>query len=217
MINVYCVFWGAKYPASYVYRLRNAIDHYLAAPHAFHCITSLELDGIHCVKPPCDYPGWWQKIGLFYPGLNIGPALYLDLDTVIVGELDTLVATHTAGGIHMTRNWSASAHGGWQSSVMLWRDDAGRAIWDNFDFDIDSPRLWGDQEFITELLGENVKEIPPGDVVSYKYHCQGGTLPESAKIVCFHGKPDYHEVNDEWALRYIQTRLCPINESGPKL
>lgn len=173
----------------------------LTIPHRFLCITDQNVDGVDCIPPVVNYQGWWQKIGLFYPGLTDGQAMYLDLDVVVTGSLDEMVAKYTNGGLWMTRNWSPSGHGGWQSSVMFWSGDAGEQIWDQFDYDNDSNRLWGDQEFITELMGERVNEMDPGEVVSYKYHCRGKGLPDGAKIVAFHGKPDYHECGDSWILQ----------------
>jgi hypothetical protein len=36
-------------------------------------------------------------------------------------------------------------------------------------------------------------------VVSYKYHCRTtGKLPDNARVVSFHGKPDPSEVSDAW-------------------
>jgi hypothetical protein len=83
---------------------------------------------------------------------------------------------------------------------MIWSGDTCHDIWTAFDYEADSKRLWGDQEFITERYGDpgkRITKITPSQVVSYKYHCRTG-LPKDAKVVVFHGKPDPHEVADEW-------------------
>lgn len=202
MLTVYCVYWGDKYSIQYPRRLQMMVARNLSLPHRFVCISDKVIDGVETVKPLCDYPFWWQKIGLFHPDLNDGPAIYFDLDVVITGNLDGFAA-YTGGGLWMPRNWSNSGHSGWQSSVMAWRGSDASEIFTSFDFERDSPRLWGDQEFITELMGDRVHEIPLGEIISYKYHCRGRSLPEHAKVVCFHGKPDYHEVSDSWVKRAL--------------
>jgi hypothetical protein len=67
----------------------------------------------------------------------------------------------------------------------------------------DGGKLWGDQEFITLLRDTQqiqMEYFHPAHVVSYKYHCRQG-LPDDARVVCFHGKPDPHEISDEWVKR----------------
>ena len=66
-------------------------------------------------------------------------------------------------------------------------------------YKVNGKKLWGDQEFITELLGDpGSGEVDPlFGVKSYKYHCRNG-LPEDASVVCFHGDPKPHQVNESW-------------------
>ena len=128
MINVYCVYWGDKYSPDYVPRLRDAVDKHLTIPHEFRCITDFEFWDVDCVAPPCDYPGWWQKIGLFKPNaLPFVPSLYLDLDLAIVDSLDPFaywiedaLNNHGFDTLLCPENWAQSGHGGCQSSLMAW-------------------------------------------------------------------------------------------------
>jgi len=203
MITVWSVLWGDKYPVDYVYNLKRAVARNRSLPHPFKCITDAQLDGVECVKPICDYHGWWQKLQLFAPGMALWPSLYLDLDTVITGPLDILVLDYIDSDLAMPANWAMSGHGGCQSSVMIWRGNSCHDIWHRFDYEADSKRLWGDQEFITELYGDpgdKITRLPANQIVSYKYHCRTG-LPQDAKVVVFHGKPDPHEVNEDWVKR----------------
>ena len=197
MITVWSVLWGDKYPVDYVYRLKRAVERNLSIEHRFVCITDAELEGIECIKPVCNYKGWWQKISLFK--LATGPSLYLDLDVVITGTLDGLIENYIDCDLAMPANWAMSGHGGCQSSVMIWKGGC-HEIWESFDYEATHRRLWGDQEFITELMGNpggKVTKITPNQIVSYKYHCRTGQ-PKDAKVVVFHGKPDPHEVGDAW-------------------
>ena len=192
MLTVWCVCLGDKYPSDYVYRLKNMVERHLTIPHEFKCVTDRDIDGVDCVPPLTDWPpSWWHKLTLFE--MATGPSIYFDLDVVIVDSINYL-ENYANETLSAPANWGQSGHGGVQSSVMAW---SGR--WNKpfhvFDYDKDSKRLWGDQEFLTELVGDAFVKIPY--VCSYKYHCRA-RLPEDASVVCFHGKPDYPEVKDGW-------------------
>jgi hypothetical protein len=208
MLTVWSVLWGDKYSPEYVYQLQQGVANNLSLPHRFVCITDHDIPGVECMVPACDYAGWWQKLQLFKPGVATGPSLYLDLDVLVVGPLDALVLEYIDSKLAMPANWAQSGHGGCQSSVMVWRGDSCPELWAAFDYEADRGRLWGDQEFITEQLGNpgagNITAITPSQVVSYKYHCRTGQ-PRDAKVIVFHGKPDPHEVDDAWILPYTST------------
>lgn len=195
-LTVWSVCVGDKYDPAYVYALQDAVARNLTIPHTFKCITKQRLDGVETRNPPVPYQSWWSKIGLFYPGLAKGPSIYLDLDTVITGNLDFL-ADYT-DEFSAPANWAQSGHGGIQSSVMCW-PGSWHEPFERFKYPEDTNRLWGDQEFLWEMLGDDWQRIP--HVGSYKYHCRAG-IPDWLRIMCFHGKPDPHEVKDDWILPY---------------
>ena len=208
LLTIWCVCVGDKYHPGYVYALKEMVEKNLTIPHTFKCITPHNLPGIDTVKPFVPYQGWWSKINLFVPNMARGPSLYFDLDVVITGNLDYLV-DFTQHRFAAPANWARSGHGGIQSSVMAWRGD--------FTLPYDEikkqwpevrSRLWGDQEFLWELLGDNWIRVP--GINSYKYHCQNG-LPEDARVLVFHGKPDPHEVKDKWLLPFTLTLRNHIN------
>ena len=207
-ITVYSVLWGDKYHPGYVYALKEMVEKNLTIPHVFKCITKQKLPGIQTVNPVVPYRGWWQKIGLFHPMISKGPSLYFDLDTVIVGNIDYL-ADYTNSRFAAPANWAQSGHGGIQSSVMAW-DGTWHDPFNWFKYSEDSSRLWGDQEYLWEILGDNWVKIP--HVGSYKYHCRA-SLPEWMKVICFHGKPDPHEVGDQWILPFTSTLRSHISGS----
>jgi hypothetical protein len=208
MLTVYSVLWGDKYPPDYVYRLKAMIERNLAVPFFFACITDQDLEGIHCIQPICGYQGWWQKLSLFE--IADGPSLYFDLDTVITGNIDYL-AEYTDNVLAAPANWGQSGHGGIQSSVMAWNGTL-KEPYRVFDYEKDHKRLWGDQEFLTELYGDKFTKLP--GIGSYKYHCRQG-LPDWCKVVTFHGKPDYPEVGDTWVRECAFTPIdCPTKHTG---
>lgn len=201
MINVWCVRVGDKYTEDHVDALAHMVKKNLRRDFHFRVIRE------------SDKPGWWAKIDL-HKHAEPGPNLYLDLDVIIVGDITPLVEWYGNSWLAMPKNWSVSGHGGFQSSVMCWGGDS-KIIHDDFDkskigeiigpencrncgtYCDEGQSFWGDQEWVSWKYGRFIKEIHPGEIISYKYHCRN-ELPESAKIVCFHGKPDYWECNDEW-------------------
>lgn len=200
MINVWCVCVGDKYDYSRVEALRHMVKKHLPLDHSFNVLTE------------SGKPGWWAKLDLFY---KPGPSIYFDLDTVIVNDLTLLADYAFKSSIAATKNWSASGNGGYQSSVLCWNAQkveipnsfdgsrlglpTGPAHCRNFGWytDTDGTRHWGDQEFLSHNYGRDITEIEPGLIVSYKYHARNG-LPKNARVVCFHGKPDYWECRDPW-------------------
>jgi len=219
MLTVWCVLNGNKYADNDVHILHCMVSRNIVQPFRFRCLADREIQGIDTFIPDEQWPGWWSKLLLFR--YATGQCLYLDLDTVIVGNLDRLLST----SLSMPANWAQSGHGGCQSSVMSWDASSLNYAWiaDRFNpIHLGHPErgncgiyvgavneLWGDQEFITELLGN------PGDIIkpmphiySYKYHCKRG-LPNDASVICFHGKPKPEEVSDTWVKesRYTQIQV----------
>lgn len=97
MLNVLCVRVGHKYPADYVYKLKNMVEKHLKQEHRFICLTDnvSKLPGITCIAAPIQIADSWCKIGLFKPEQRLiengDKCLYLDLDVIITGSLDKLI------------------------------------------------------------------------------------------------------------------------------
>ncbi|MFV1983004.1 MAG: hypothetical protein ACC657_05625 [Thiohalomonadales bacterium] len=210
MIDVFCVYWGDKYDIGYVYALRDMVKKYLTIEHEFKCITTRKIEGINTVLPYVCYHGWWQKIGLFAPRIATRRSIYLDLDVVITGNINYLAEYE--GEFCAPENWAQSGHGGIQSSVMVWQGNW-HLPYEKFCYAKDRERYWGDQEYLTDLLND-WEAI--SNVGSYKYHCRT-KIPKELNIICFHGKPDPHEVTDKWILPYIQTLIYHIKSSTPNV
>ena len=203
MLTVWSVCNGDKYHDSDVRILRDMVARNMDRPFRFRCLSDREIPGIDCLIPIENWPGWWAKLLLFR--YATGPCLYLDLDVVITGNLDRLLSDT----LSTPANWAQSGHGGCQSSVMAWDGDYS-FIADSFDINqlaepergncgaYGAQKLWGDQEFITTVMGEPGDYIVPmPHIYSYKYHCRE-SLPADASVVCFHGEPKPEQVSDEW-------------------
>ncbi len=205
MLTVCCLKWGDKYGPEYVERLRNGVRRHLPVPHQFVCFTEAPVDGIECRQLPSDLPSWWAKIGLTKPGLLEGDILYLDLDVVLTASILPLVALLEQGpGPWCRDDFSYSLRtprhdldadfrrylggvGTVNSSVMLWRDDAMRKVWDEWRPEF-MEQCHGDQNVISRTLGiDGIRFIPDELVTSYKYARLRGS-PDGA-VVVFHGTP----------------------------
>lgn len=208
MLAVWSVCWGDKYSDYCVQRLKREVEKNLSIPHEFRCITERQIEGVECVPPINDLPGWWGKVNLFSWDVCEDRNLYLDLDVVITGSLDEMVSEYGKCSLAMPWNWAQSGHGGCQSSVMLWHKNYNtKQVYDLFDHSIAywPPRnehcvLWGDQEWITHLRDTDkvqVNQINPDWIKSYKYHCRAG-LPDGTKVVVFHGDPKPSAVRESW-------------------
>ena len=191
--------------AEYVERLRSMVArHLIGQPHRFVCLTDaparhggLPAESIHAL-PTCDklaqlLTGWWAKLYLFEPGRFSGRVLYLDLDTLIVGPLEPVVAQ--TGAVKLL-DW------GWDRDVTA----GGHLVWDAGEHaevwagaELAPKRYADDQEYLTALGGWN--RLPPALLRSYRYHCKSGP-PAGCSVVAFHGRPKPHELGpDHWVTR----------------
>jgi hypothetical protein len=210
---VLCMKWGTIYPAEYVNVLFHACQKNISSDFRFVCLTN-EPEGIDPdveVFPIPDigldewhyYNGAWPKISVFKSDLYglKGRCLFIDLDTVILGNLDPL--------FEMKGPLIAINNSPWTSSNL-----PPRTMSSVFAFDIGNlgsvvDRLQSDRDAIIEkfkieqqYLHEAVKDIaywPQEWLVSFKYHLRQPLLvdrfrppkkpAETVKLVIFHGKP----------------------------
>jgi hypothetical protein len=200
---VACVYWGDKYSIDYVRKLKSAVTTHMAGAHEFVCVTADPRVAQFCdvIAPPVAFEGWWQKIGLFTPGLFGAPrpVLYLDLDVVITGGLTTLTEFEIPqNGLVMAENFGPNKpHCAHNSSVMLWVAGDCTDIAESFRPEY-MRQLHGDQCFIWRAKHGRIDNYPPGLVRSYKYDCASAPPPADTRVVVFHGKPDPHEVRAPW-------------------
>ena len=207
MLTVWAVCVGTEFKDDEVRILKRQVERH-APPHEFVCITDHEIAEVDCLIPPDigDYPGWWAKLLIFRHGRSSN--LFLDLDSVVVGDIGSLVSEK----LSMPRNWSLHRGPEGQSGVMSWAGS----------FDItkhyskdrlcghpaypDKPwamldELWGDMGYIGRYIGthDSGAIAVMNNVYSYKYHCQSG-YPAGAAVVAFHGLPRPADVDDKWVI-----------------
>ena len=229
MYNVVCLKWGSKYPAEFVNRLHNMVRRNTTVPVNFYCITDNTegLDeGINFrMLPDLGIKGWWYKLMLFKSELFdiSGTTIFLDLDVVITSNIDELF-TYEPGTFRIIKDLKR----GFNSSVFRLEIGSQTEVWERFWENKESiiERLHGDQDWIAEAIPHHMNEWPREWVVSFKKQCNArakrtwgaigrillkldmfpttkgyAQLPEEARIVIFHGKPDPVDVmNGPWGV-----------------
>lgn len=190
---------GGEYGPEYVYALRNALRRHVYSWNDSRLVvlSDIQVPTVRTVPLQAGLPGWWSKVEMFR---IMGPVIYLDLDTVIVGSLDPLVkcVRTLIGEFVMLKAFNKKEQ--WASGVMAWK---GNWSWLYNQFDPRQiPGLKWDQRYIKKAIIAKgisilaVQDSLPG-VYSYKHHCQD-KLPKDASLICFHGKPRPIDVDHEW-------------------
>ena len=161
---------------------------------------------------------WWYNLQLFDPRHQMRQALYLDLDTVIVGDLAWI------HGLDRDYFWSLRdfkylwrpAWQGINSSVMYWDTQRCLDVWAAFSSaSIHALRrqFAGDQDYLTAIIDPaRLRFIDPmraqswrwqvhdggmdPSTRSYKAPGQGSCLDPHTSLVIFHGNPKPHQVQD---------------------
>jgi hypothetical protein len=236
LVNVICIKWGTKYGPDYVNRLRNMVQRHLKRPHRFVCLTddTTGIDPAIEVKPiptvgfsefderkPWTFGHGWLKLTSFAPTLYDlqGRTLFLDLDIVILDGLDTFF--DQPGEFIVIKEWDKKDETG-NTSCYLYtvgaHADALVQLKENFPDSIAHVR--NEQEFITQFVARQgkLRYWPAQWCRSFKRHCmQRGlkawfvepTIPEGAKIVVFHGKPNPPDAiegkSGKWYRRVLPT------------
>lgn len=193
---------GAEYDAEWVRKLKDGVARNLTVPHEFKCLSDIDVPDRIPLKHK--WPGWWSKIEVFRE--VTGPTLYLDLDTVVTGNIDWI--TNTEHDFAAIQNFHDPKMIG---SAVMWFNGPLRKVYDRF---CEKPFKWieyherkkngpylGDQAFIFDTLGRQVKTFPMDSIKSYKFHCKQG-LPEGTSLVCFGGLPKLPTVKADWIERH---------------
>lgn len=81
---------GGDFNIVHVEQLRAAVEKYGTKDFEFVCLSDLSFDCRGIIKVPLELglPGWWSMIEMFRIQ---GPAIYMDLDTIVIDSLGPLV------------------------------------------------------------------------------------------------------------------------------
>ncbi len=198
---VCCIKVGTRYGPEYVNRLHAAVERHMKRRHDFLCLTD-DPRGLGCLHLPIgtDLPGWWAKLILFKPhqALMGARVIFLDLDTVILGNIDFLLAYE--GDFAILRDFYRP--NGYGSAIMSIAPAFGGRIWRDFKPEY-CAAYPGDQNWIEEQAphADRWQDLNPGRIVSYKADPQ--PWPDTASICCFHGVPKNDDLEADHPLRRI--------------
>lgn len=225
MLQILCVLkTGGDYDLSYVLRLKEAVRQHIGnVAYSFRCLSDDENVGHVCYRVPLKHywPGWWSKVELFRDGIPKGPAIYFDLDTVIVGDLGPIVDFALFSNIpfSMLRGFNANLGDNPASGIMVAGSELGFSYYSKVyeDFVLDPDRAvqntkedarqrfshyrraggqMGDQGWISTTIGYDripkLQDYLPEDFICGKKHVKAGEIPKTASIVAWSGKPRLH-------------------------
>jgi hypothetical protein len=206
-MTIVCVLrLGGDFTREWVYALRRGLNRHVPSDaYEFVCLTNDTLVPNHWRRPlKYDWPKWWSKLHLFEPGLFDGPVLYVDLDTLPVGDLSDIMSYR--GDFAMLNDFYRAKNA--QSGVMAWTPGpVTEKIWDTW---MHNPahhtkRIRGDGEFLHAISKpDRLQALYPGQIVSLKVHCKppkASGPPAGARLVCGHGRPRFNTPAAGWAHR----------------
>lgn len=213
--TVVCMKWGTKYSPDYVNRLYNMVVRNTSLPFSFICFTDnaeginpqIEIRPLPEMPLPPDKERGWRKLSLFKKDVGLeGRILFLDLDTVIVGNIDEFF-TMEGDFIYVKRYWNKSKTQG-VGLTSVYRFEAGKFsdLYDNFIEHIDEvkAKYRHEQAYVGGVLGAQgrLNFFPSEWMPSFKHGCilpfplcffKEPRLPKGAKMIVFHGNPTPQE------------------------
>ncbi len=210
---VLCMKWGSLYPAEYVNILYSACRKYITGDFLFVCLTN-ESEGIRSeveIHPVPEigldewhyYNGAWPKIAVFLSNLYglEGRALFIDLDTVLLGNIDALFEVPGALVAIDNDPWKEKT-GQPQTMSSIFAFDLGSlghlVEQIKADRDVLVKRHTIEQAFLHAAV-QSISYWPQEWLVSFKYHLRRPLLVDrflppripskQARLLIFHGKP----------------------------
>lgn len=154
------------------------------------------------------YPGWWCKMNLFDPTICDNDLFYMDLDTMIRGNIRPMIAELIKGKHPPMILNDVYRPLGKQSSVMYIPHRFKQQVWNMWS---KKPNEWmhrfevgGDQAFLELFpIWRELDYWFPSVFASYKAEVLPGTpRGEKAPVVFFHGKPKPRDI--KWTLPAIK-------------
>lgn len=175
----------------------------------------VKLFGVQFIPLPYPWKHWWSKMNLFCPSFDISklkPFLYLDLDTLVIGEYADLIPKgKDKSKFIMLKDFYRPKN---SASAVMWIPDADKLefLWNWWTKQIDKwmVKFRGDQDFIQANVKVDCHWQDKIDLIgSFKPRPKMKPLKEKPKgkaIICFHGKPSIWEAGEKikWVAEHIK-------------
>lgn len=200
------------YSDKYVLTLKKQVDKYLTIPHEFVCVTDTPTDAmkdahIRCIKldkttfkPNSRY----VKLQMFsdeFAQQVPGKILYLDLDSVIVGNIDDVVNREEDIVLWRNPNYTVdNKRAFYNTSIILHKTGTCTYLYDNFEKVYNSEEyrnnLKGatDQKYLSYVLGNNMPYWKGNDLIWGAGRLKDDDptiattkIPNNARIIFFPG------------------------------
>ena len=215
MKQLVCVKWGSAYGPEYVNRLYGMVSRHLTPPFRLVCLTDdrnriraevecFDLPELGVPHPQRTVGKWRKQVlwGATVPGLRTGePALFIDLDSVIVGSLDDYFGIGQPGDVYVARNWARPLEKLGQTSVFRFPVGGNAHLLADFRADPQgiADKYQFEQHYVTFAVTGGVKFWPEAWTRHFRLHCMPpfplcyfmtARLPQGARIVTFPGGPN---------------------------
>ena len=226
--NIICFKWGKKYSARYVNHLYGMVARQISSPFDLHCFTD-DRKGIKAevvchdlpelgVEHPRNVPGMWRKTAVWSAELGgmTGMALFVDLDSVIVGNLDCFFDYGDESDVILARNWLKPFRRLGQTTLFRFKVGAHPYLLEEFRRapQAIAERYQFEQHYVTAAVRSGIKFWPSTWVRHYRVHCLPGyigrylkpaKIPQDARVIAFPGEP-----KPEDAMRGCWTGAEPV-------
>lgn len=195
-------FW-TELGAEYLAKLTRGVQRHVPQLTRMVCLTDSPeclpagVEAVPIVRP--EDPAWWNKLQMFAPGVASGRCLYLDLDNVLAGSIDELLALEGAPCIMTDDELQPGLANG---STMLFTAEAMHETWWTYLRDPIGTQqrfsVWpnaADQAFIAWHLGGVPLFQPllwPGYVRNARF-LETGAAWETARLVFGCSMPKPHQ------------------------
>lgn len=209
-----CIKWGDKYGPEYVNRLYASAKIHITPPFDFVCLTDNSVGINKAIKiysvpelgcaPPVKTRGKWRKVALW--GKEIGEqirgtALFLDLDSIIVENIDCYFTFGSPNDVILERNWARPLSGLGQTSIFRFPIGKHPEILKNFQKNPQgiADQFQFEQHYITHSTKPFLKFWPRGWTRHFRIHCLGpmpwrllrpALIPKGSRIITFPGGPN---------------------------
>ena len=189
---------GGDFTPQWVKALHTGLNKWAPVGYVFRVLTDMDL-GIWGVPLKHNWPGWWSKVELFRPDVFDGPVLYMDLDTLPVGDLSDLCG-YEGPDLMALRDLYTRTPDRIGSGVMAWTPNKHTAeIYERFT--TNPPKMAGRLDHVLRTRVQRyVQDEYPGQVVSLKPKGRlRQDVPVGTRLVCGHGHPRLSSPAAGWA------------------
>ncbi|RRJ97234.1 glycosyl transferase [Opitutaceae bacterium TAV4] len=217
MKQILCIKWGTFYGPQYVNILYSMVARNITGPFKLYCFTD-NADGIRpevtCHPLPelgCEIPpgtkGKWRKTALWGSELFgvTGTVLFVDLDSIIVGNIDDYFTYGSPEDVITARNWVKPQQRLGQTSVFRFKIGSHPYMLENLRADPGgiSKKYQFEQHYVTHGIRGGIKFWPSEWTRHFRVHCLpvwplrmfiAPKLPKKARIITFPGGPNPSDI-----------------------